>query len=121
MGRILFIDDDVMTLQLMEKATQILGYESILSASGGEALKIVSAQCPALILVDINLQDMSGLAFIRKARALNEGSAVPIVVVSASNEIGKEEMVQQAGANGYISKPLSLDKLSNVIKVYLEK
>jgi DNA-binding response OmpR family regulator len=121
MGKILFIDDDLMTLQLMEKATQILGYESILSASGGEALKIVSIQRPELILVDINLQDMNGLAFVRKARSLNEGSVVPIIVVSASNEIGKEEVVKQAGANGYIGKPLSLDKLSDLIKAYLKK
>jgi CheY-like chemotaxis protein len=105
----------------MEKATQILGYESILSASGGEALKILSAQRPEMILVDINLQDMDGISFVRKARDLNEGSAIPIIVVSAGNEIGKEEVVRQAGANGYIGKPLSLDKLSNVIKVYLKK
>jgi two-component system, cell cycle response regulator DivK len=121
MGRILFVDDDLMTLELMQKATQILGYESILSATGGEALKIVSAQRPELILVDINLQDMSGLFFVRKVRSLPDVSNVPIIVVSASNEIGKEEAVQQAGANGYLSKPLSLDKLSNVIKVYLKK
>ena len=121
MGRILFIDDDMMTLELMEKATQILGYESILSASAGEALKIVSSQRPELILVDINLQDMSGLSFIQKVRRLNEGSTVPIIVVSASNEIGKEELVRQAGANGYIGKPLSLDKLSDLLKAYLKK
>jgi two-component system cell cycle response regulator DivK len=121
MGRILFIDDDLMTLELMQKATQILGYESILSSSGGEALKIVSTQRPELILVDINLPDMSGLNFVRKARRLKEGSAIPIVVVSASDEIGKEEAVEQAGANGYLSKPLGLDKLANVIKVYLKK
>ncbi len=121
MGRILFVDDDMMTLQLMEKATMILGYESILSASAGEALKIVSTQRPQLILVDINLQDMSGLAFVKKVRGLNEGAAVPIIVVSASDEIGKEELVKQAGADGYIAKPLSLDKLANLLKVYLKK
>jgi len=121
MGKILFVDDDLMTLQLMEKATQILGYESILSASGAEALKIVAAQRPEIILVDIHLQDMNGLSFVQKARRLVEGSAIPIIVVSASEEIGKEDVVRQAGADGYISKPLSLDKLSNVLKVYLKK
>ncbi|HMD88331.1 MAG TPA: response regulator [Anaerolineaceae bacterium] len=121
MGRILFIDDDLMTLELMQKETLILGYESIVSSSGGDALKMVSTQHPEMILVDFNLPDMSGLNFVRKARRLKEGFAIPIIVVSASNEIGKEEEVEQAGANGYISKPLGLDKLANVIKVYLKK
>ena len=105
----------------MERATQILGYQAILSDTGRDALKVVADQRPELVLVDINLQDMSGLAFIKKMRVLKEGATIPVVVVSASNEVGKEELVQQAGANGYISKPLSLDKLSDVIKVYLKK
>ena len=121
MASILFVDDDTLTLQLMDKATQILGHQAVLSDTGRDALKAVSDQRPDLILVDINLQDMSGLAFVQKVRCLKEGAAIPIIMVSASNEIGKEELVKQAGANGYLSKPLGLDKLSNVLKVYLKR
>ncbi len=120
MGRILFVDDDVLTLQLMEKATQLLGHQSVLCSSGSDALQIIGDLHPDLVLVDIGLQDMNGFEFVGKVRDIPGEANTPIIIVSAATELGKNEEAQRSGANGYLGKPLSLDRLSATIKSYVD-
>jgi CheY-like chemotaxis protein len=119
MGLILFVDDDVLTLQLMEKATQLLGHRSVLCSSGIDALQIIGNLHPDLVLVDIGLQDMNGFEFVRKMREIPGEASTPIIIVSAASELGKNEEAQRSGANGYLGKPLSLDRLSATIKSFV--
>ncbi len=116
MTRILFIDDDVMTLELMEKVTALLGHEAILCSTAAQAIETLSHEKPGLILVDYHLTDSDGLEFIQNMRQLPNGNDTPAYILSAGVSSKLKEDAQLAGAQGILEKPISLDLLSQVIK-----
>jgi two-component system KDP operon response regulator KdpE len=114
MAKILFVDDNVNTLKLMETCANILGYEVISCSSAEDAIKIVEKDLPELVFVDYGLQDLDGTALIRKLRTTTTGAKIKIVMISAG--FGRDDAyhAELAGADQYIEKPLSLEKLSTV-------
>ena len=116
--RLLFIDDDVITLQLMSKIATILGFQAIICSSAREGLLIAAKEQPALIFVDMQMNEMEGTDFIREARCRPEISQLPMLICSAGTDGQDEEKARQAGASGYLSKPLSMNKLQKVIEAF---
>ena len=115
MARILFVDDDDLTLQLMEKMANLLGHEAILSTTETEAWTNVQEEHPDAVLVDLRLRDSSGLALIERLRLnLPETKQIPMYVVSAGRGSNDEEEARQVGAAGFIRKPISLEQLSSI-------
>jgi CheY-like chemotaxis protein len=113
MARILFVDDDDLTLQLMEKMTHLLGHEAILSMTEMDAWSNIVNEHPDAILVDLRLRDSNGLELIERMRlTLPETEHIPTYVVSAGRSSNDEEEARQVGATGFIRKPISLDQLS---------
>jgi CheY-like chemotaxis protein len=121
MTRILFIDDDVLTLELMGKVTDLLGHEAILCLTAAQAIEIVSHEKPGLILVDYHLSDSDGLEFIHNLHRQINVAETPVFILSAGISPKMKEEARLAGAQGFLEKPLSLDKLSQVIKQYASK
>jgi CheY-like chemotaxis protein len=119
MARILFVDDDIVTLDLMDKVAQLLGHEAILSSSGSSALEAVRHDHPELILVDFNLPDYDGIEITRFMRAEAGALNTPIFILSAGVPAQIDERARQAGAQGCLEKPLGLDTLTRVIKTYI--
>ena len=116
MAKILFIDDDIATLLLMEKAAELLGHLAILSASPREALDIAVRQQPDVILIDHQLQDMDGCNLIEGLRQQAGLAHTPVYLVSASISAVEQECARQAGASGFLHKPVSLSSLAGVIQ-----
>jgi two-component system, cell cycle response regulator DivK len=114
--RLLFIDDDIMTLQLMSKIAGILGFQAILCSSAREGLQMAAQEKPALIFVDMQMGEMDGIEFVREARTQPELSKMPVLICSAGTGSNDEEKARQAGASGYLSKPLSLNKLLKTVE-----
>jgi CheY-like chemotaxis protein len=115
MARLLFVDDDDLTLQLMEKMAHLLGHEAILSMTEGDAWTSVQNEHPDAILVDLRLRDMSGLELIARLRlTMPETQQIPMYVVSAGRSSHDEEEARQVGAAGFIRKPISLEQLSSI-------
>ncbi len=105
-----------MTLQLMSKIASILGFHAILCSSAKEGLQLAAKEKPSVIFVDMQMNEMDGIEFVRKARCLPETSKLPVLICSAGTDGCDEEKARQAGANGYLSKPLSLHKLQKTIE-----
>jgi CheY-like chemotaxis protein len=97
------------------------GFDLILARNGLEAVARAKADKPDLILMDIQMPHMSGLEAIRKIRedADTAVSQIPIVAVTALAMPGDKEACLEAGANGYLSKPISLRRLVDTIQSQL--
>lgn len=118
MTRILFIDDDVLSLQLMSKVTSLLGYQAILSTSPCRGLALAANEMPSLIMVDMRMEEMDGGEFVRQVRQSPGISDLPILIFSAGSGYSDEALAKQAGANGFLQKPVGLRELSQAINTY---
>lgn len=118
MARILFVDDDPFTLETLTKAVQIFGHQALLAANGEQALALALQELPDLIMTDMRLPDMDGLALVKYFKQETNLAQIPIVMLSASPEIDIAEIVQSAGAKAFVCKPIRLQALLDVITRY---
>lgn len=115
MTLVLFVDDDTMALQLMEKASLLLGYQALTSASPTRALKIAADKQPDVIVVDLNMHEMDGVSLIQALRNQESTSRIPVIVLSATDASQFADPSSAAGANSYLTKPVDFDELSAAI------
>ncbi|MDT8447818.1 MAG: response regulator [bacterium] len=104
-GRIMVVDDEVISLQAQLNLLQNQGFDVIALQDGFEALKELEKGLPALILVDLMMPRMSGLELCQRIRELWEPDELPIIVVTAKTQVQVKAEVFEAGANDYLSKP----------------
>ena len=117
---ILYIEDDPGSQRLVHRALQFAGYRVVVAARGIEGIDLAREARPDLILMDINLPDMSGREVTTHLRALPEFHDVPIVALTALNHAGDREKALVAGANGYLTKPIDVDQLPDQVAGFLE-
>ncbi len=118
MARILFVDDDTVSLETLSRATEILGHEPVTAITGDQALLLANSQSFDLIFSDIQLQDIDGFQLLQRLRESGGCNGVPIFILSASPAIDAVERSLAAGATAYIAKPLRLDTLEEIIEEY---
>lgn len=118
MTRILFIDDDLLTLELMGRVTGLLGHEAILLSIATDAVEVATREKPALIMVDFSLSALDGIEVIQNLHQSQATNEMPVFVLSAGISAKMKEAAKLAGAQGCLEKPLSLDVLSQIIKNY---
>lgn len=116
MARIMFVDDDPLTLETLKRSVELFEHEAILATSGGEAQKLIAVQTPDLIMTDMNLPDMDGLSLVRQFKEDPSVAHIPVVVLSASPEIDAGDLSLAAGAEEFLTKPIRLQDLQDVIK-----
>lgn len=118
MARILFVDDDPNTLETLTKSVQLFGHQAVVAKTGQEALEQAAAQSPDLIMTDMMLPDMDGLQLLRHLQKDAASAHIPVVMLSASPEIDVAEISQAAGAETFLTKPVRLQTLIDVIQRY---
>jgi CheY-like chemotaxis protein len=118
MARILFIDDDLDTLRLMNSAVVLFGHHALLASSGQEGILVAGKEAPDLIMIDMRLCDMDGIAVIRSINSNPLIANIPIVMISASPATGLADQARAAGAKEYLQKPIQLQVLQDVILKY---
>jgi len=118
MARILFVDDDPHTLEILGKAVEVFGHQAIWASDGQAALRIASEQSPDIIFVDMSLPDIDGLALLAKLHQTPGLTDTPLLVLSASPELDVAELAQKAGARAYLNKPIRLQTLLDTIQTY---
>lgn len=116
MTLVLFVDDDSMALQLMEKASMLLGYQALTSASPKRAIKIAAEKQPDAIVVDLNMHEMDGVTLIQALREQESTCSIPVIVLSATDASQFASPSSQAGANAYLTKPVDFDELNAAIQ-----
>jgi CheY-like chemotaxis protein len=105
-------------LQLMSKATDLLGFQAITSASPRCGLALAAEENPSLIMVDMLMDEMDGPEFVRLVRRSPDIAHVPVLIYSAGTGCIDEETARKAGADGFLQKPLGLGDLSQAIHAF---
>jgi CheY-like chemotaxis protein len=115
MARVLIVDDEMATVEMLSKALSLLGHEPVPAYDGEHALRILAEDRPDLVLLDLMMPDMDGYETLRRLRELDRGREVPVLVVTASPDADLEQKVEAAGGDGYLRKPVGLDTLAQAV------
>lgn len=116
---LLLAENDKKTALLLVDFLTRHGYRVIVAKNGLEALEKAKLEYPELVLMDIQMPEMDGLTAIGHMRANPELAAVPIIAVTARAMASDRERCLEAGASDYISKPISLAQLMQVLRTHL--
>lgn len=121
LATILVVDDDIDVAETVARTLQRAGFETIISYRGAEALQIARDRQPDLIVLDIRIPGMDGIEVCRMLRATPDLSRVPILFLSAKNEVADRLEGFEAGADDYIVKPFDLRELELRVKALLRR
>ena len=115
MSRVLIAEDDPGSRELLAEVLNALGYDVVSTADGQEALEKLEEACPDLILLDLQMPRMDGLATIQRIRENPRFSDLPVFAVTAYAMKGDRERALEKEFNGYFSKPIDpLSLQSNI-------
>lgn len=118
---VLVVDDHAPTRALLGKGLEKIGFETILEASDGmEALNTMVKIKPDLILTDLEMDGMDGLDLIKMVRGDFRFQDCPIIVISSHSDPEFRKEVEHVGASGFLSKPVTMEKLKNAINDLLQ-
>lgn len=117
--RILIVEDNDLNLKLFRDLLTAHGYETIETKEGLEAITLTRAERPDLILMDIQLPEISGLDVTRRLKAEEAIKSIPIIAVTAFAMKDDEEKILAAGCQAYISKPISIVPFLNTVRRFL--
>lgn len=117
--KILVVEDNELNLKLFCDLLRAHGYEAEPVDDGRVAIERAVAIRPDLIIMDIQLPHVSGLELIEKLKADPELRAIPIMAVTAYAAKGDEERIRVAGAEGYISKPISVGRFVEAVEALI--
>jgi len=118
-ARILVVDDNPANLKLAAHVLESDGYLVNQASSAEAALEQIHERAPDLILMDIELPGMDGLALTRILKADLATQGIPIVALTAFAMKGDEQKARDAGCNGYLTKPLNTRTLSADVAAFL--
>jgi len=117
--RILVVEDNAMNLKLFSDILMASGYDVLVAETGQEALEVVQEQNPDLVLLDIQLPDISGLDIARDLKSREAFKSIPIIAVTAFAMAGDAEKAIAAGCDAYITKPISIPAFRDEIQKWL--
>ena len=117
---VLVVDDNAQNLELLvEYLHDVEGVEAVSAVDGVEALERVAEARPDLILLDIMMPRMSGFEVCRKLKSDPETRDIPIIMVTALNELGDIERAVESGTDDFLSKPFNRLELVTRVKSLL--
>ncbi|OHC72662.1 MAG: two-component system response regulator [Rhodospirillales bacterium RIFCSPLOWO2_01_FULL_65_14] len=117
--KILIVEDNELNMKLFNDLLQAHGYETIQTMDGRDVLDIVRAQMPDLIVMDIQLPEISGLEVTKMLKADDMLKAIPVIAVTAFAMKGDEEKIREGGCEGYLAKPISVPSFLETIASFL--
>jgi DNA-binding response OmpR family regulator len=118
---ILVIDDDPDFLELVECNLRLAGFDVFQATTGPEGLKTAGKKRPTVILLDTMMPDMNGIEVLKELKNNRKTKDIPVFMLTAKTTMGDIEHAFDAGANDYITKPVEMMKLGEIIKRKLTK
>jgi two-component system cell cycle response regulator DivK len=116
---ILIVEDNELNMKLFHDLLDSQGYATLQTREGLQALALARAHRPDLILMDIQLPEISGLEVTKWLKDDEELAHIPVVAVTAFAMKGDEERIRQGGCEAYISKPISVMHFLDVVRTHL--
>lgn len=121
MNKVLVVEDNALNMKLFCDLLSLEKCKIITSCCGGGVVDLVKSERPNLILMDIQLGDMSGIDIIKNLKADNDTSDIPIISITAYAMKQDEILITESGCDLYLSKPVSIDNFFQAIRQFLPK
>lgn len=118
---ILIVEDNALNMMLLNDLLEVHGYSILKTDHGVEALAMAREYHPDLILLDLQLPDISGLEVAHKLKDDPQTRGIPIVAVTAFAMPGDEDKALEAGCDGYIAKPISVHGFLGTVRTFLSR
>lgn len=119
--RILYIEDNPENRLLVSRVLEAEGYEVVEAVDGASGLAAAMETAPNLILLDIGLPKVDGYSLAERFRQMPELDQVPILAITANVMKGDRERTLAAGCDGYIPKPIDIDRLPKQVEQALQR
>jgi two-component system, cell cycle response regulator DivK len=116
---VLVVEDNELNMKLFHDLLEGIGYHIVETRNGLEAIDLARRHKPDLILMDIQLPEVSGLEVTKWIKEDDELRHIPVIAVTAFAMKGDEERIRQGGCEAYMSKPISVGKFIETVKAYL--
>jgi two-component system, cell cycle response regulator DivK len=116
---VMIVEDNELNMKLFHDLLDAHGYRTLQTRSGLDALQLARTHRPNLILMDIQLPEVSGLEVTKWLKDDEELRDIPVIAVTAFAMKGDEERIKQGGCEAYISKPISIGTFLETVRRYL--
>ena len=116
---ILVVEDNELNMKLFHDLLEAHGYSILQTRDGMEALKLARQHKPDLILMDIQLPEVSGLEVTKWIKEDDDLKAIPVIAVTAFAMKGDEEKIREGGCEAYIAKPISVAHFLATVQKFL--
>lgn len=113
---ILYVDDEPSALESIKMGLEEKGYTILTAESGSKALEILKTHTPDLIMTDLRMQPMNGFEFFEEVRKIENFAETPLFFLTAVDDFLAQKYGQKLGVDAYITKPVDLNNLHNLIK-----
>lgn len=117
--KVLIVEDNELNMKLFQDLLEAHGIQTLEARDGKNVLDIAREHKPDLILMDIQLPEISGLDLTKSLKADDELKSIPVVAVTAFAMKGDEQKIRDGGCEDYISKPISVGNFLEVVDNYL--
>ena len=117
---ILIVEDNEKNLKLARDVLRFHGYRTVEATDGESAIAMSLEHLPALILMDIQLPGIDGIAAMTRIRADERTKHIPTVALTASVMSGDRERFDEAGFDGFIAKPIEVKNFPDQVRGYLD-
>ena len=116
---VLIVEDNELNMKLFHDVLDAHGYATLQTRTGLEALSLARKHRPDLILMDIQLPEVSGLDVTKWLKEDDSLRDIPVVAVTAFAMKGDEERIRQGGCEAYISKPISVPMFLGTVRQFI--
>jgi two-component system cell cycle response regulator DivK len=117
---VLIVEDNELNMKLFSDLLEAHGYATLKTSNGIEAMELARSDRPDLIIMDIQLPEVSGLEVTRWLKADDELKSIPVIAVTAFAMKGDEERIREGGCEAYLSKPISVSRFLETVRNYLD-
>ena len=114
-GHVLLVEDNVVNQKVAVRFLERLGCSVQVANNGAEGVEAVRSRRYSIVLMDLQMPVMDGITATRKIRELDTNSDIPIIALTANAMSGDRERCEAAGMDGYLTKPLEVDRLRAVL------
>ena len=119
--KVMIVEDNELNMKLFDDLLGAHGYETIKTKDGNAVLALAREHAPDLIVIDIQLPEVSGLDVTKWLKDDAELKKIPVIAVTAFAMKGDEEKIREGGCEDYVSKPISIIDFMKVVQKHLEK
>ena len=119
--KVLIVEDNELNMKLFHDLLDSQGYQTLQTREGLQAMALARQHMPDLILMDIQLPEISGLEVTKWLKDDEELAHIPVIAVTAFAMKGDEERIRQGGCEAYISKPISVMHFLETVRTHLSQ